>query len=104
MTPQQRQVTVGLWLQQMLAEVLAAFWAGTMIEDPRLWITQRWFKVDRQGRQEIADELARSWDRVMEIEAEATNRRAASGEEAVSVIVSHMGYLRGRTGPTVPPR
>jgi len=104
MTSQQKQVTLGLALQQIMAETMAAFWAGNMVIDPRVWVTQRWFNVDAQGREEIADEQARSWDRIMEIEAESLNRCAASGEEAESVIVAQLGFLRERTGPTIPPK
>jgi hypothetical protein len=103
MTDQQRQVTLGLALQQIMAETMAAFWAGKMLIDPRVWITQRWFNVDAQGRTEIADEQARSWERIREIEAESLNRCAQSGEEAESVIVAQLGFMRERTGPSVPP-
>jgi DNA-binding transcriptional ArsR family regulator len=103
MTPGQRQVTYGLVLQQIMAEAMAAFWAGKLIDDPRVWLGQRWFNVDAQGREEIADEQARSWERVLEIEAEAINRCAKSGEEPTSVIVAQMGFKRERTGPTPPP-
>jgi len=104
MTDQQRQVTAGLCLQQIMAEAMAAFWAGNMVSDPRVWITQRWFNVDEQGRQEIADEQARSWERVQQIEADAINRCAESEEEAHSVIVAQLGFLRERTGPTIASR
>lgn len=104
MTDQQRQVTAGLCLQQIMAEAMAAFWAGNMVSDPRVWITQRWFNVDEQGRQEIADEQARSWERVQEIEVEALNRCAKSDVEPHSVIVAQLGFLRERTGPTVASR
>lgn len=104
MTPQQRQVIIGLIIQCMTAEVLASFWAGKMHSDPRIRLAWRWFNVDEQGREDIADEQERHWERVKEIEAEATNRRAGSGEEARSIIVADMGFERQRTGPTVPPR
>jgi DNA-binding transcriptional ArsR family regulator len=103
MTSQQKQVTVGLGLQQIMAETMAAFWAGNMVIDPRVWVTQRWFNVDTQGREEIADEQARSWERILEIEANSINRCSESGEDAVSVIVAQLGFLRERTGPTIPP-
>jgi hypothetical protein len=104
MTAHQRQVTAGLTLQGMMAEAMAAFWAGKLRDDPRTWLAWRWFNVDEQGRNEIADEQQRSWDRMREIEAEATNRRAESGEEAVSVIVADMGFERARKAPAPPPR
>jgi DNA-binding transcriptional ArsR family regulator len=102
MTPQQRQVTLGLALQQTMAEAMASFWAENMVDDPRVWITQRWFNVDAQGREDIADEQARSWERVREIEVEALNRCAGSGTETQSVVVAQLGFLRERKSPTAP--
>jgi DNA-binding transcriptional ArsR family regulator len=102
MTPEQRQVTYGLTLQQIMAEAMAAFWAGKLIDDPRVWLGQRWFNVDERGRDEIADEQARSWERIHEIEAASINRCANSGESANSVIVAQLGFKRERTGPTPP--
>lgn len=103
MTHQQRQVTLGLALQQIMAETMASFWAGKMVVDPRVWITQRWFNVDAQGRSDIADEQARSWERIREIEAESLNRCAESGDATESVIVAQLGFMRERKGPSVPP-
>ena len=102
MTPQQRQVSAGLVLQCMMGEALAAFWAGKIRDDPQTWLAWRWFNVDKQGRQEIADEQQRFWDRMKEIECEATNRRAESGEDAASIIVAEMGFERERTAPRPP--
>lgn len=97
-----RQALAGVTLQAMMAEALAAFWAGKMVDDPRLWLAWRWFNVDAQGREDIADEQARSWGRVQEIEAESVSRRTASGEPAVSIIVTSLGYIRSRTSATPP--
>jgi DNA-binding transcriptional ArsR family regulator len=102
MTPQQRKVTAGLTMQCMMAEAMSAFWAGKLHDDPRVWLAWRWFNVDGQGRQDIADEQQRSWERCQKIEAESTNRRARSGEEAASIIVSQMGFERERTAPRPP--
>lgn len=104
MTPQQQQVGAGLILQYMFAEAMSALWAGKMQNDPRIWLAWRWFNVDEQGRNDIADEQQRCWDRVREIEAESTNRRAKSGEDAVSIVVADMGFKRARTAPTPPAR
>ena len=103
MTPEQRQVTAGLAIQSMVAEVMAGLWAGKMTNDPRLWLAWDWFNVDAQGRKEIADEQARSWERIRDIEIEATNRRVESGEDARSILVSQTGFERARKGPTPPP-
>jgi DNA-binding transcriptional ArsR family regulator len=99
MTPHQRQVSAGLILQCMMAEAMSAFWAGKIRDDPRTWLAWRWFNVDQQGREEIANEQQRFWDRMQEVEAESTNRRTESGEDAVSVIVATMGFERERNSP-----
>lgn len=99
MTPEQRQVTYGLVVQCMFAEGLAALWAGTMRDDPRTWTAWRWFNVDDEGRQDLADEQERSWERYTEIEAESCNRRAESGEESRSIIMAQLGFERARKAP-----
>jgi DNA-binding transcriptional ArsR family regulator len=102
MTPGQRQVTYGLIMQCMLAEAMAALWGGKMHADPRTWLAWRWFNVDQRGRQDIADEQERFWARMQEIEAESTNRRSISEEDAESIIVASMGFQRERKSPTPP--
>ncbi len=97
-----RQTTYGLILQSAMAEALAAFWAGKMSTDPRVWMSWCWFNIDAQGREDIADEQARSWARIQEIEAESADRRADSGEEPTSVIVTSMGFIRCLTSLTPP--
>lgn len=95
MTPEQRQVTAGLVVQSAAAEVMAALWGGKLA-DPRAFLAWDWFNVDQQGREDIEAEHHRWWARMQEIEAEATNRRAESGEEAQSMVVTVMGYERAR--------
>ena len=102
MTPEQRQVTAGLAIQSMIAEVMAGLWAGKMKNDPRLWLAWDWFNVDAQGREDIADIQEESWKRIRDVEVEATNRRAKSGEEAISILVSQTGFERARKGPLAP--
>lgn len=97
---QQRQVSAGLIVQSLIAEVMAALWAGKLA-DPRVCLAWNWFNVDEQGRRDIDAEQRRSWERVQEIEVESTNRRAESGEDATSILVTLLGYERARKGPTV---
>ncbi len=97
---EERQEIYGLILQASIAEALAAFSAGKISGDPRTVLAWRWFNVDDQGRREIADEQARSWQRVTEIEAQSVTRRSQSGEKSTSVIVTSFGYERRRTSPT----
>jgi DNA-binding transcriptional ArsR family regulator len=102
MSPEERQATIGLTLQCLMAEVMSAFWAGKMSTDPRLWLSWRWFNVDEQGRQDLADEQERSWQRAREIESEAANRRAEAGGDTKSIIVASAGFPRERMSPTPP--
>jgi DNA-binding transcriptional ArsR family regulator len=98
MTPEQRQLIAGLAVQTMTAELMAALWAGKMPDDPDVWLAWSWFNVDAQGREEIAAEQQRSWDRIREIEIEAINRCASSGEETKSIVVTQAGFQRARKG------
>src|SRR5204863_4612685 len=74
-----RQEIYGLILQSSTAEALAAFRAGKVSSDPHVCMAWRWFNLDAQGRKEMAEENARSWERRQEIEAEAADRRALTG-------------------------
>lgn len=103
MPAQQRQVNAGMILQASMAEALAALWAGKLSEDHRVFLAWRWINLDARGREEIADEQARSWARMQEIEAAATARLEESGEKPVSVVVAAQGFERSRTSATAPP-
>ena len=103
MTPQQRQILVGLILQSIMAESMSAFWTGNMIDDPsHTMLAWRWFNVDRQGRGEIIVEMAESWERIQDIEARSSARRSESGEAAVSVLVAMQGFRRSRSSLNPP--
>jgi DNA-binding transcriptional ArsR family regulator len=101
MTHEQRQVTAGLVVQSAAAEVMAALWAGKLA-NPRTCLAWNWFNVDEQGREEIEEEQTRLWERLQEIEADATNRRARSGEPAQSMLVTLFGYERARNAREFP--
>lgn len=97
-----RQGIAGYVIQGATAEIMAALAAGKLSNDPKVWLAWRWFNLDVHGRQDLLEEQRRSWERVQEIEAESTNRRIESGEEARSYIVAEWGFERARTAP-VPP-
>jgi DNA-binding transcriptional ArsR family regulator len=99
---QQRQEFARVVLQSLMAEALAAFWAGKITDDPRIFLSWSWFNVDDQGRADIADEQFRSWQRIREIEREAEARCEESGEERFSVMVSSLSFPRSRTAPRPP--
>jgi DNA-binding transcriptional ArsR family regulator len=98
----ERQALAGLILQASMAESLASLWAGKMKNDPRVFLAWNRINLDRQGRDDFADEQIRSWQRVKEIECESTNRRAVSGEPGVTYIVTSFGYERSRTSAPPP--
>jgi DNA-binding transcriptional ArsR family regulator len=100
MSPEELQNLVRYLLQGLMAEALAAFWAGRVTPaDPRLFVSWTWFNVDEEGRAAIADEQARSWRRFYEIEREAAARCAEAEEEPFSVTVSALSLKRARTAP-----
>jgi DNA-binding transcriptional ArsR family regulator len=97
-----RQQYAAVILQAIMAEGLAALWAGKLSSDPvrMMW---RWFNLDAEGRQELADEQRESWERIVEIETRSANRSAESGEATTSTIAVALGFERfkqvGATGP-----
>jgi Bacterial regulatory protein, arsR family len=97
MTPDERRVTAGLILQAAMAEAMAALWAGKLRSDPRVMLAWNRINLDKQGRDDLADEQGQSWERIKEIEAEAACRRAESGEPGVTHVVTSLGYERSRT-------
>jgi DNA-binding transcriptional ArsR family regulator len=102
MTSDERQALAGLILQASMAEAMASLWAGKLHSDPRVMLSWNRINLDRQGRSDLADEQARSWERQHEIEAESTNRRAETGEPGVTYIITSLGYERSRTAAPDP--
>lgn len=102
MPPLARQAIAGVILEGAMSEAMAALWAGRMVDDRRVWLSWRWFNVDARGREDIADEQARHWDRVRAIEVEALGRCVRSGESTRSIIVTSLGYERFRFSSAPP--
>jgi DNA-binding transcriptional ArsR family regulator len=102
MSPDERQAMAALILQASMSEALASLWAGKMVDDPRVMLAWNRINLDQQGRDDFADEQARSWFQVKEIEAESANRLADSDEEGVTYIVTTFGYERSRKSAPPP--
>jgi len=102
MPPAQRDVIYGLVIQSLAAEMMAALWKGTLSSDPKTWITWLWFNVDGEGREDIAAEMQRSWDRCWEIQEESAHRCVESKEETRSILVLHGGFPRAKKSPGLP--
>jgi hypothetical protein len=102
MAAEERRVTSELILQASMAEALASLWAGKLHRDPRVMLAWNRISLDAQGREDLADEQGRSWERMKEIEAEAASRRIVSGEPSVTYVITSLGYERGRTSAPAP--
>jgi DNA-binding transcriptional ArsR family regulator len=98
MTPLQRQVTVGAIVQSGSAEVFAALHQGTLAR-PESILFWHWYNVDAQGREDMDAETHRYLERLREIEAESTNRRAGSGETGTSMLLNLALFERARKVP-----
>src|SRR5215203_2648008 len=81
MTAEERQITAALILQSSEAEALAALWAGKLHSDRRVMLAWNRIVLDQQGREDLADEQARSWERMEERAAEA-NRPSQPPEQS----------------------
>lgn len=95
LTEMERQVTAGLVCQSGTAEVIAALFAGNLT-DPRTILSWDWYSVDRQGRDELEAENVRHLERIREIECDALNRSAESGEETIPMLISLFAFVRAR--------
>jgi DNA-binding transcriptional ArsR family regulator len=95
MTPFERQVTVGAIVQSGIAEVLAALAAETL-SDPQSILYWDWYNLDAEGQKEADLESHRYLERLREIEAASTNRRAKSGAKGTSMLVKLAFFRRAR--------
>jgi len=94
--PEVKQEYAAVVLQAIMAESLAALRTQKLNRDTRVRMMWRWYNLDEQGRDELADEQRESWERVAEIEARSTNRRAKSGEKATTLIAATLGFERSK--------
>jgi DNA-binding transcriptional ArsR family regulator len=95
LTQMQRQVTAGLVVQSGLAEVMASLFKG-YLADARTILSWDWYNVDPRGRDDLEAENLRHLERIREIECEAVNRAAESGEETTPILVSLFAFVRAR--------
>jgi DNA-binding transcriptional ArsR family regulator len=99
MTVFEAQVTAGLVIQTLFAEVMAGLWAGKMSDDPDVCLVWDRLNLDEQGRREVAKEQEDSWHRLVKIEQESLVRATDSGETTISYVTSSLGFRRARKAP-----
>lgn len=92
-----RQNIAGAILQSGTAEVMAGFHAGNLA-DPRACCYWDWYNLDAQGRRDAEALNLRYLNELREIEVQATNRSADTGEETTSMLLSMMFFKRPRKG------
>ncbi len=102
MHPLQRQVTVGLAAQSLIAEIMASLWEGKISNDPDHMLAWDRLNLDKQGHREVTKEQERHFERLAQIEEESLLRAAREGESTVPYIVSSLGFERGRKAPVAP--
>lgn len=92
-----RQNIVGAIVQSGTAEVMAGLYAGKLA-DPRACVYWDWYNLDAEGR-EKADALTdRYLEEMRELEVEATNRAATTGEKTTSMLLDVVFFERPRKG------
>lgn len=97
MTPEERHALFALVLQSATTEAMCSLRAGKMADDSHIVLAWNRMNLSKQGREAVADEQIRSWERLKEIECEDANRRAETGDQGVTYIVSTFGFERSRT-------
>lgn len=103
LSPEIKQEYAAVILQAALAESLDALWAEKLNHDPNVHMMWRWFNLDAEGRQEMADIQREGWERLMEAEARSCARRIKTGEEPETMIGISLGFPRSRpVGASVP--
>ncbi len=102
MSVEERQALYAMIVQAASAEALASLWAGKMVNDPRAFLSWNRINLDKQGRNDLADEEVASWQRKHEIEARSADRRAETGEPGITYIITSFGYERSRTSAPSP--
>ena len=98
MTTEERHDVVGVTVQSILTETLASYRAGKMESDEDLWLLWDALNLDAKGRREVADELAASYERLLDIKCRAATRISESGETGTTTIVTTTAFSRCRSG------
>jgi regulatory ArsR family protein len=98
MSPEERRDVNGVTVQSILSETLSSYSAGKMETDDDLWLLWDALNLDAQGRQEIADEYAESYERMKDIAGRAADRLCESGGTGTTTIVTATAFQRSRPG------
>jgi predicted transcriptional regulator len=90
-----QQNIVGAIVQCGTAEVLAGLYGG-QLADPRATVFWDWYNLDAQGRKEADARTERYVEEMQDIECEAVNRAAKTGEKLVTMVLNLTFFERPR--------
>ncbi len=93
-----RRQMAGRVLQAIIGLSLSAMRCQTMEEDDNLLLGWQAIPVDDQGEDELAELLAETSKREMEIKARTANRLAKAGKQGRVRIVANMGFWQADPG------
>lgn len=99
MSIEERRDVNGVTVQSILTETLASYRVGKMESDEDLWLLWDAVPLDLQGRKELADHLAESYETVKDIQGKAATRMCESGETGTTTIVTATAFDRCRPSP-----
>lgn len=88
----------GAVVQGVLAESVSSYRTGKMDTDEDLYLVWDAPNLDAEGKRELHDCLATTFEGVKDIHARAANRMAESGETGATTVVGLLGFERGRAG------
>lgn len=97
MTMDERHDVNGVTVQNITNELLAAYQAGKLDDDEDLWLLWDALMLDKQGRREVAHELAESYERLKDIAGRAATRLCESAEVGETTIVTVTAFDRCRS-------
>lgn len=98
MSVEDRHDLNGAVVQGLHAESVSSYRNGKMDTDEDLYLVWQALSLDAQGKRELHDWLANTFEGVKEIHASAVNRMAESGETGSPKVVALLGFERGRPG------
>jgi DNA-binding transcriptional ArsR family regulator len=93
-----RREIAALIIQAIMAETLASFRARKMDNDENMCLLWDCLSLDAEGKREVRDEIAASFERLIEIKARNANRLSETGETGTTTIVTLTGFERSRPG------
>ncbi len=96
MWPEERRDPIGLILQAIIAETLAALRAGKLDDDEHTRVISRCLLVDPRGKIEVQEHVLGVYKQLVGIKVANAHRLAESGKAGATAIISLSGFERNR--------